>query len=641
MENLSGGRVYREAFWVGLAPDTEVTVSEWADKYRILSTTSAAEPGQWRTSRTPYLKEIMDCFSPMSNIEEVVVMKGAQIGYSEALVNIICFTIDVTSGPLLMVQPTVDLAKRFSKQRIDPAIEFCERLKDKVSDPRSRDSGNTMLAKEFPGGIAVLTGANSAVGLRSMPARLLLMDELDGMGNDVEGEGDPVLLAKARTRTFARRKICLGGTPTFDGTSKTAAAFAETDQRRYFVPCPHCMEFQTIEWPRIKWPKGEPDKAALVCEHCEKSIPEYHKTKMLEQGQWRPTNPEAKNKRQAGFHISSLYSPVGWFSWADAAKLWERASTSPEMLRGFVNTVLGETWKERGDAPDWKRLYDRREPYQIGVVPREGLLLVAGCDVQKDRIEAEIVAYGRGKESWSVDYRVLYGDTSVPETGAWLKLDDLLNEQFPHEGGCLMPIRKLGIDSGFNTQAVYNWARKYGQDRVMATKGRDTMPVMLGPGAAVDVTVRGRTLSKGFKVFTIGVNLLKTELYGWLQLERPVEGGTFPPGYCHFPEYGEEYFKQITAEHIVSKQVRGYKKSTWEKTRDRNEALDCRVIARVVANSLGIDRMRPEHWSSLAGALGVSDPTPPPPATVTNQPPGANNAPRAPQVRQRRKVDYL
>src|SRR5512146_826438 len=260
--------IYSAAARAGARPDPLLTISQWADKYRILSQRASAEPGPWRTERTPYLREIMDCLSPSSPVERVVFMKAAQIGATESGNNWIGYVIHQAPGPMMAVQPTVEMAKRNSKQRIDPLIEESNVLRELVKDPRSRDSGHTVLSKEFPGGVLVMTGANSAVGLRSMAARYLFLDEVDAYPGDVEGEGDPVNLATARTRTFARRKVFMCSTPKISGLSRIEAAFEESDQRRYWVPCPECGEFQTLKFAQLDWPKGKPDKVAYVCEHC-------------------------------------------------------------------------------------------------------------------------------------------------------------------------------------------------------------------------------------------------------------------------------------------------------------------------------------------------------------------------------------
>lgn len=628
---------YLEAFLTGLAPDPLIDIDDWSDRYRILSSAASAEPGPWRTSRVPYMREVFKCLSPSSPVEEVVVMKGAQLGFTEAATNWIGYIIDVTSGPVLAVQPTVDMAKRYSRQRVEQLIETSSRIRDKIKEARSRDSGNTILSKEFPGGILVLTGANSATGLRSLSARFLLLDEIDAYPNDLDGEGDPLLLAKARTRTFSRRKMFLISTPTMQNRSKIEKEFMQGDQRSYFVPCPFCKALQTIEWKKIHY-KKDPLRPTLECIECGKHIKEHHKTWMLAEengAKWIPKNPGANNGKTASFHLNSLYSPVGWFSWADAVKIWVDSNKIQERLRGFVNTVLGETWKDKGDAPDWERLYERREPYLIGKIPLKGVVLVAGADVQKDRIEVEIKAYGVGKESWSIDYRVFIGDTSNSESSAWSKLDELLNEFFPHECGAQVPIMKLAVDSGFNTQAVYNWCRKHSMAKVMATKGVDSSPVMIGQPSAVDVSVKGKRIARGFKIWPIGVGLVKSELYGWLKLPRPLDGEDYPPGYCHFPEYGDEYFKQLTAEQLSIRSKNGFSKYYWEKVRERNEVLDCNILCRVAAASVGLDRLKPENWDAIQTQLGVVTR-----AVEEKNPEDKKKGPFVPGVIQKRKSEY-
>ena len=613
--NLTAEEIYGAAAAAGARPDPLLTISQWADRYRWLSQRASAEHGRWRTERTPYLREIMDCLSPMSLIERTVFMKGAQIGGTECGNNWMGYIIHQAPGPMMAVQPTVEMAKRNSKQRIDPLIEESEVLRKLVRDPRSRDSGNTVLSKDFPGGVLVMTGANSAVGLRSMAARYLFLDEVDAYPGDVEGEGDPITLAMARTRTFARRKVFLVSTPKITGVSRIESAYEESDQRKYWVPCPTCREFQILKFAQLRWPKGDPQSAVYVCEHCGQEIRNHQKQSMLARGEWRAG---AKGDgRTAGFHISSLYSPVGWFSWGDAAKQFEQAQKNPALLQVFVNTVLGETWTLLGEAPEWQKLYDRREDYKVGLVPRGGLFLTAGADVQKDRIEVEIAAWGRGKESWSVDYRVFEGDTS--RAAVWEKLTGLLNESFTTESGLELPIMQLAVDSGFATIEVYQWARRQG-GRVLVIKGDSRTPSLIGSASPVEVGPMGAKLKRGVRVWPVNSGMAKEELYRWLRQDRPTDedvakGIPFPSGYCHFPRYSEEYFKQITAEQLVTKIVKGYRRHEWQKMRERNEALDCRVYARAAAGRVGIDRFQEKHWGDLEHRVGA------PPVQDVKQPP--------------------
>jgi len=370
-------------------------------------------------------------------------------------------------------------------------------------------------------------------------------------------------------------------------------------------------------------------RLGYVCEHCGQEIQNHQKQSMLAPGEWRPS--AVGDGKTAGFHLSSLYSPIGWFAWSDAAKQFEQAQKNPALLQVFVNTVLGETWTLLGEAPEWQKLYDRRESYKVGTVPPGALFLTAGADVQKDRIEVEIVGWGRGKESWSVDYRVFEGDTSRPQV--WEKLTALLNETFTTTGGLELPVLQLAVDSGFAATEVYQWARRQG-GRVVVIKGDSRAPALLGPAAPVEVGPLGKRITRGVRVWPVNSGMAKEELYRWLRLDRPTDediekGLAFPPGYCHFPRYGEEYFKQITAEQLVTKIVKGYRRHQWQKMRERNEALDCRVYARAAASRVGIDRYQEKHWRATEERLGLqsksrqsASPRPQSPAPPTKPRPG-------------------
>lgn len=609
-----------------IRPEPLLTVSEWADQSRILSQTASAEPGQWRTSRTPYLRDIMDALSPASPVEKVVFMKGAQVGGTEAGNNWVGYVMDQAPGPMLVVQPTVEMGKRWSKGRLAPLIEDTPCLRKKVKDPRTRDSGNTVQGKTFAGGSIVITGANSAVGLRSMPVRYLFLDEIDAYPGDADGEGDPVTLAIQRTNTFSRRKILMVSTPTIQGASRIEQEFQASDQRYYWVPCPHCENYQVLKWPQVKWEAEHPEKAWYECLHCRKKIESHHKTQMLARGEWRAgknkklrdhcdsqnhnadddndnaddsrhadNNPDAPHK-VAGFHLSSLYSPAGWLSWGAAAEQFVEAKSHESLLKVWVNTTLGETWVDRGEVPDWQRLFERRETYPIGKIPEGGLVLTAGVDVQQDRLEMEVVAWGQQHESWSVSYDILIGNPQ--EAAVWQQLENRLHQLYESADQIRRPISLLAIDAGFATQSVYAWVRQQSPTRVIAVKGMGKTLVPLGTPSKVDVTVRGRKLNRGMRLWPIGVSVLKSELYQALNLAKNESG--YPPGYCHFPEYDAGYFKQLTAEQLVTRIVKGYPRREWQKIRERNEALDCRIYARAASIALGIDRWNTSQWEKLA-----------------------------------------
>ena len=617
--DYDGAAEIERAWREGLLPDPLLTVSEWSDRHRMLSSKASAEPGRWRTSRTPYLKAIMDCLSPTSPVERVVFMKAAQLGATEMGSNWIGYVIHHAPGPMMAVWPTVEMAKRNSKQRIDPLIEESAALVELIAPARSRDSGNTILAKEFRGGVLVMTGANSAVGLRSMPVRYLFLDEVDGYPLDVEGEGDAISLAEARTRTFARRKILIVSTPTISGASAIEREYEASDQRRYFVPCPHCSHRQWLRFEQLRWDKGQPETAAYICESCDTAIAEHHKTWMLEHGEWRSMVDDATG-RTAGFHLSSLYSPVGWRSWQDIAQAWEGAvskeSGSAAAIKTFKNTELGETWVEEGEAPDWQRLVERREDYPLGRVPQGGLLLVGAADVQKDRIEASIWAFGRGKASWLVEHRVLMGDTA--RDAVWKRLAELLAETWTHESGAAMPLARFALDTGFATQEAYAFVRACRDSRVMPVKGVPRGPALIGTPTAVDVSQGGKKLRRGIKVFTVAVGIAKLEFYNNLRKSADVseDGVTtvYPTGFVHLPKIDAEFIQQLCAEQLITRRDRnGFPVREWQKMRERNEALDCYVYARAAASAAGLDRFEERHWRELERQLGVAPPLDAPP----------------------------
>lgn len=612
--DFEGAEEVRRAWLAGLAPDPQETVSEWADRHRRLSSRGAAEAGPYRTARTPYLREIMDALSPASPLQRIVFMKAAQVGATEAGNNWIGYVIKRAPGPFLAVQPTTDLAKRLSQQRIDPLIEETPVLRELVAPSRSRDSGNTVLSKRFPGGQLVLTGANSAVGLRSMPARWVFLDEVDAYPGDVDGEGDPIALAEARTVSFGHRaKMFLVSTPTIRGISRIEREFLASDQRRYHVPCPHCGGLQWLKFERLRWPKGLPAMARYICEHCEEPIEERHKTAFMDPAngaRWIATAPPeqvaaAEAAGIAGFHISALYSPLGWQTWEEIARLWESAQGNDAALKAVKNTVLGETWAERGEAPDWERLYERRGPHRLGEVPEGVLVLTAGADVQRDRVEVDVWGWGRGLRSWLVEHIVIEGEIGTEPVRQ--ALSELLLRSWRHPSGSGLPISRLAIDSGdgATTDAVYSWVRSQSRDRVMAVKGVHgagiSSPVD-GP-KWVEVSERGRKIRRGVQLWTVQVGFFKSETYRFLRLAQPTDeeleaGRGWPAGYLHIPRgITAEWVRQLTAEQLVTVRTRaGYMKSEWQQLRDRNEALDCRVYARAAAWNMGLDRYDEPLW---------------------------------------------
>ena len=590
---------WRTALMEGLRPEQPLTVSEWADKHRRLSSKASAEPGPWRTNRTPYLREPMDCLSSISSVQRVVMMFAAQTGKTEAGANWLGYVIDHAPGPMLLVQPTVEMAKRLSKQRLESLITETPVLAEKIAPSRSRDSGNTMFAKDFPGGMMLLTGSNSATGLRSTPCRYIFCDEIDAFPSDVDGEGDPVSLAEKRATTFARRKILLTSTPTVKDFSRIEAEYERSDQRRFYVPCPCCSVMQWLKWPQLKWENNEPATAAYECEVCHERFAEIHKPAMLRNGEWRATAPS--NGKTAGFQLSGLYSPLGWLSWADMVDDFLRAKTDAPMLKSFVNTRLAETWEEDfASKVSADGLLDRCEHYEAAMVPEGGLALTVGVDVQDNRLAISVWAWGREEEGWLLDHQEIYGDPSRQEL--WKQLDEVVLREWPHAVGPAMRPDVVAIDSGGHfTAEVYQYARERARQGVVAIKGqsqRGKPPI--GKGSKVDVNHQGRTLKRGAVVYLVGGDTVKTTLFG--RLKHNEQGA----GFLHF-HMGTtgEYFEQLTAEKQVLRYNRGgFPTREWvKKPSARNEALDCLVYAYAALNLMYQRFDRRTIWDQLEKRL--------------------------------------
>lgn len=555
-----------DSFFDGFRTPPNITVDKWADEFRILPSESSSSPGEWKTSKTPYLREIMECLSPQHPARQVVFIKGSQIGGTEVGINWASYVIDLAPAPMLIVQPTLQLAERFSKQRLAKSFNQMPVIQKKLGG-KSRDSGNTIFSKEFPGGMLMLGGANSAAALRSMPVKYLFCDEIDAYPADVEGEGDPLGLAIARTETFYWAKIFLNSTPTISGASKIELAYEDSDQRVFEIPCTECGEFQPIEWEFIKWEKdadGQPlaETAALCCRHCGCLIPESKKKQFLGRGKWRPTNPGNKTP---GFRLSSLYAPLGWYSWARAVKEFAKAQGNPDRLKTFVNTKLGQAWEEQGEKLEFTELEKRAERYPAQV-PDGVLVITAAVDVQPDRLELEILGWGKNRESWLLEYRKIPGSYENQET--WKMLDGALAKVWTNRHGQRFVVQGCFVDSGDgnSTLAVYRYTKKREGRRVFSSKGRG--------GVGLPVISRVSKSNKiGASLYTIGVDGAKSTVYGLLKNTAP------GPGYCHFPTgLPSEYYLGLTAEKLVKTKINGRIEHRWKKIRERNEPLDLRVL---------------------------------------------------------------
>ncbi len=591
-------------------------MSEWADRNRVLSAEASAEPGRWDTSRAEYQRGIMDAVSDPT-VDTVVVMSSAQVGKTEIVNNVVAFHIDQDPAPILLLQPTLEMGQAWSKDRLAPMLRDTPCLQGRVADPRARDSGNTLLHKTFPGGHITVAGANSPASLASRPIRIVLADEVDRYPLSAGAEGDPVSLARKRTTTFWSRKVILVSTPTIAGASRIEAAYETSDKRKFFVPCPHCGGFQPLTWGQVQWTTDQPETALYACAECGALWNDGQRWAAIGKGEWRATAPFSGI---AGFHLSELCST--WVRLSGMVRAFLEAKDHPEQLKTWVNTSLGETWRDKGEAPEWERLYERREEFRA--VPAGALFLTGFADVQKDRLEVSVWGWGRNNESWLIEHRILDGDTSRPEV--WGLLDLMTAETWRHANGVDLPLSRFGIDTGYATQEVYAWARRQRPGFVVPTKGQDSLQVPVGTPSAVDVKGDGKRVRRGVRVYPVGVSILKAELYGWLRQAMPEDGQPFPRGYVHLPKSADaEYCKQLVAEQLVTHRTG---RREWQKLRECNEALDCRVGARAVAIACGVERWNEAHWATLEQQVAVKA-APPPPAPVPDPPvpPPPNPAP--------------
>jgi phage terminase large subunit GpA-like protein len=576
-------------------PDPDIDFVEWANRHMLLTKESSIEPGQYRTSRVPYVEEILRELSPQADAEEVIVMKPTQTGFT-TLANIFLFAIaDLYPGPCLFVQPTDAMAQDHSKDKIAPSLAAIDVLQGKVKEPKSRDSGNTILKKQFPGGSWTFTGSNSPVSARSKSIRYLILDDLDGFVANVGGEGDPVALFEKRCDAFgSRKKIYKNSTPTLKDFSLIHREYLSSSQGRYHVPCPFCGELQYLEFGGKDAGFGlrfehndalEVTKCWYECCSCGQAIEEYHKTDMLLKGKYVHKFPDRKKR---GFQINSLYSPLGWLSWKSVAEEFLKAKDNQELLQVWTNTRMAEPFDVKGDQPDWSKLKTRCEPYQPLSVPDGVRLLTSGTDVQHNRLATSIYGWGKGEECWLIYHVEIAGDVMQPDV--WEQHDQLIMRAFQKADGSIMQIVSSGVDAGDGqtTQAVRNYCR-YRIPKVFALRGASTAnKPIIGVPTKQDITWRGETILDGIEMWSIGTDTAKQTLYARLNITQPGSG------YIHFYiGIDDEYFQQLTAEKIVTRFVKGYPVREWHNVRGnkRNEALDCLVYAYAAALRAGLAYM--------------------------------------------------
>jgi Bacteriophage tail assembly protein len=559
-----------------VSPPPKLTVSEWADQYRKLSAENAAEPGKWRTDRAPYQREIMDAVTdPM--VEKIVAMACSQAGKSEIINNIIGYFIDIDPGPILMVQPTIETAQDYSKRRITPMIADTDVLAAKVADSKTRDLNNTILMKVFPGGFLAIGGANSPSGLASRPIRVLLCDEIDRYPDSAGDEGSPIALAEKRTITFWNRKKVYVSTPTIKGSSKIEEEYELGTQEKYCAKCPCCGDYHFIIFRDIqfKYEKHEQNKKVIyvvqeVKWRCPSCLAEVDEHVMKRQpAQWIADNPAAIKNKVRSFRFNAFISPFPGAAWQLIIQEFLESKNDPEKFKVFVNTVLGESWEERGEIEDESVFLERREEYSAEL-PEGVLVLTMSVDTQDDRLEYEVQGWGREEESWGIEKGIIWGKPDDAET--WKQLDDKLSRTWHFADGSGLVVSCTFIDSGGHfTDEVYKYCRSRLQQRVFPIKGQG------GSGLPLVYKI-SRNNKYNLPLIMLGVDSGKTTLMQRIKIKQP------GPKYCHFPlqeerGYDQMYFKGLISEKQKARMERGRPVTTWVNVAKdkRNEPLDLRV----------------------------------------------------------------
>jgi phage terminase large subunit GpA-like protein len=601
-------------------PPSKITLSEWADKYRVLSSESSAEPGAWVTAKAPYEKEIMDAISDPF-VQRVAIQKAAQLGITDAaILNPVGYFMDADPCPILVVQPTIEMAETFSTDRLAPMLRDSKRLRHKVSDARSRDSSNTLRRKAFKGGFVALGGANSAASLSGRPVRAVLLDDVDRYPASAGTEGNPLQLAIARTTAFWNRKIVIVSSPGIRGISHIEREMEDSTQEHWYLPCPECECMQILDWDRIRFAD-----MTHRCLECEKYFEKF--LWLAGEGEWRahkPFNERGEKILKRGFYLSGLYNP--WIEWEilvdefiKAVRANEEGDIEP--LKAFRNTRLGLLHDESGTKVEIDLYAERREDYDAEI-PDGVLALTAGVDVGEYALNYEVVGWGIGRESWGIEYGLIDGDPR--EADVWDILDEVLYRQtWTTSDDKKMRCRKIAVDSGYAADFVYTYT-KMRQPRCIAIKGMGGLgrPFIIGAGSY--------TKGNRARLQPIGVDNGKEEIVNRLLVSK------VGAGYCHFPRlkngeatrgYDEEYFKGLTAERRIVKAKLGFRTYIWTKRlSQRNEPFDCRnyALAALAMPSSGIhlDTMRRDIFSvaetknesTVFGAQARSMTAPPPPS---------------------------
>lgn len=580
-----------------LAPRKPLTVSQWADLERRLSSKGSAQAGQWRTDANPPLREPMDCMSARSTVREVVLCFPIQMGKTEVAINTLGYCMDHDPGPVMVCLPGEVSMNKWVAQKLNPTIEETPAMKRALSSVASRDSSNTRTFKDFAGGQLYIEHAGSPSRLKSTTVRTLLVDEVDEFANNLTGGDDPVEMLNGRTSAFpSTYKRLYISTPQIKGVSRIEALWNKSDQRRYHVPCPHCGHMQHLEWRGLHWsPDGR--EVWYVCNACGAHIDEHHKADMIRQGEWVPDNPGAKVR---GYHINCLYYQFGLGPrWADLVEMWRDAQNDPARLKTFVNDRLAEPWEDAAmRAVRHNAIADRAEPYKLRTAPRGVLAVTAGVDTQDNRLAVHIVGWGRGMACWTLDYIELPGDPA--EAAVWTSLTELLNTPIEHDAGGLLRVEAVAIDAGgHRTEAVKSYVRERRIKRPMAIFGAvpNNAPI-LNKGKLHDVDWRGRSDKKGVMVHHVGTVGAKHWLYSRLSADhdRAVDERL-----THFSdELPPEFFTGLVGE------IYNPTKNRFENRRGaRNEPLDTWVYAFAAAHhpELRLHRHTKADWERREAQL--------------------------------------
>lgn len=589
------------AFARTVAPRRPITVSQWADAHRVLSSKGSAMPGRWVTDRNPPLREPMDAMSARSAVQDVVLKFPIQYGKTEVAINALGYMMTEDPGPIMVALPGEVSMNKWVAQKLNPMIEECPVVQQALTSVASRDASNTRTFKDFAGGQLYMEHAGTPSRLKSTTVKTLLVDEVDEFAANLTSGDDPMDMLLGRTSAFpASHRHLFISTPQIKGISRIDALFEDSDQRHYHVPCPHCGHMQPLLWKGLHWNEGCTTAWYTCCE-CGSMIEEHHKSAMIAAGRWVAHNPEhASHGRKRGYTINALYYAFGLGPrWHDLAAMWLAAQNDPAKLKTFINDRLAESWEDSASRNvKVDSLRDRAEPYRLRQVPAGALVCTAGVDTQDDRLEVQIVAWGQGMDFWVVDYVVLRGDPA--EAAVWDALTELLNSPLQHTSGASLHVEAVAIDmGGHKTEDVKHYGRQRRVRRPMVVHGAiaRNAPV-LGKGKLSDINWSGRTDKRGVVVYQVGTIDAKDWLYGRLRADAEREPDKRR---CHFSaDLDEAYYRGLTSEIYDPRSGRYVKKRG-----ARNEMLDTFVYALAAAHhpELRLHRWTQAQWQQAAERL--------------------------------------